>query len=288
VKMDRFGVRGLDFGASLDALGKLATASQLDPFGLMRASVPSLDQIVLSGLDIDVPDRKRQGNLDNGTRDKGSVARIQVDGSHFLLGVPTELTAVMDHLTFEVPKTSSDPETNRFIALGYPRVDVSGRFGMTWDEAAKTIRVSNGIDGVDMGSAKLDVTFGGIDRDLFSGDLAVAEAAAFGATLQSIEIQLENKGLVDRSIALDAKMSNQSVDDRKRDYIARLTQGIPTELRENRAVVAIRDAVVKFIQNPRKLRVVATSSHGISASDLITSKPSRALLDSIEVTATAE
>ncbi|MBV9634753.1 MAG: hypothetical protein JO163_12120 [Methylobacteriaceae bacterium] len=287
VGLGSFAIRGFDFKSTLATLQGLSPA---DPNAMKninpRNLIPTIDQIVFSKIDADVPDQRHQGNVDNGNRDKFSIGKIELDGSNYLLGVPTAFSAIIDNVVAELP--SSDANVKQLIALGYPKIDMSAKLAIAWNEAASELLLKEiTLKGAGMGGLTVKGTFGNVTKDLFTGDPAVAQAALLGSVIKEASLRLDNTGLFEKVFDFAAKASNKSADELRKEYITAASVGIPQALGDLPAAKAVATAVAKFIAQPKSLEIVAKSAEGLGAADLQLLGNPAALMSKITVTATA-
>jgi hypothetical protein len=232
-----------------------------------RTLIPTIDQILFSNIDADVPDPRHQGNAAGGARDVFKIGKIEFDGSNYLLGLPTSITAIVDDVIADLP--TNDPNLKQFAALGYPKVDISSKFDMAWNEAANEIALKEfSIKGADMGSIVFGGIIGNVTKDVFVGDPAVMQAAALAAVVKGVKLRVEDFGLFDKALAFAAQQAGKSPEELRHDYIAAAAVGIPQLMGDVPAAKTIANAVAKFIAQPKSLEIAAQAPDGLGAADL--------------------
>ena len=281
-KLGQFALRGLGFKSALDALdAALAQGPSgfetLDPKGM----IPTLDQVVLSGMDFDVPDEKQKTP---GSRIKFSLGKVEYTGSNFINGLPSTAGLAMEKLFMDLT-ASKDPQFNDLKAAGFKSLDLSTRLDIGWIEAAKTlgVRYSGGLAG--MGGLAFKGSLGNVTKDVFSLDEGLTMAAALGAVLMDAEVRLDNAGLFERALEIEAKKEKKSVDQLRKDWISAAAVGIPALLDNSPAAKTIANAVAKFVAQPKNLRIGGKSAQGLGVADLALIGAPADLLKKISVSA---
>jgi hypothetical protein len=257
-----------------------------------RAFIPALGTITLSGIDIDAPDPSAKGKSDRpAQRMKVRLRHSEIKAANQLNGIPTSLRFGVEGLGFDIPADTKESGLKSVLALGYKAVDLSWGFNAAWKEASKEIEINNlNIGGVDMGRFDARATLGNATKELFSPDIAMQQIAALSTTAKALTISLDNKGLVERLLAQQAKQSGKTADDLRREYSAMATLMIPTMLGPSSGAKEIGVAIAQFIAKPNRLMISAKTKDaaGLGAADLATIGAPAALLEKLDVTAKAE
>ena len=136
-------------------------------------------------------------------------------------------------------------------------------------------------------SFKLTGVIGNVPRDLFAGNMAQAQAAAFGAQVKGAEIDVRNSGVVEMGLAMQAKQSGQTPQAVQQMLVAGAAMGIPAMLGGGAAAKEIASAVAKFAADPKRLRINATAPNGLGAADFMLLSNPAALLEKLSVSASA-
>jgi hypothetical protein len=98
----------------------------------------------------------------------------------------------------------------RFRELGFDDVDLSFELTASWDEALRTIKIGRlSIGGVDIGSVNADAVLGNVTGALFSNDRVEQMAAMLVATLDQINVDVEDGGIGQRFDQLAAKQGKE-------------------------------------------------------------------------------
>ncbi len=204
-------------------------------------------------------------------------------------GIPSDLRIAIEDLATPIP--ANDPSSKPLTDLGYRNVTVSSRVDLGWSRERNEITVRDAsFDGLDMLKFALSGTIGNATRDLFSGDTALAQVAALGATVRSLDMRLQNLGLFDRLLTQEARKAKTDTESLRREWGSIAAIALPSILGDSDAAKTITAAVARFVARPRTLAVSATArgSSGIGLADMIAVSDPKALLDKIDVKANAE
>ena len=290
-------IEAIDFaGFSMtDALKGLAErpADKLDPADL-RKLVPLIGTIRFTGLDVDA----KYGDLANGSSKAAGpdtirfgIRGIEMTADKPIDGVPTNLRLAVENVTFAVPSNAQDDGLKTLAALGYGTLDLSLVTAASWNEAGSELVVREvSVRGTDMGSAVLRGVLADVGRDVFNPDGAVAAAALVGARARNLHLTIENKGLFERVIAAEARKGKKSPEELRREYGMAAAVAVPAMLGNAPAAKTLGQAVARFIAKPGRLTISMTAKDpaGLGIADLAATAEPAAILDKLEITATAE
>jgi hypothetical protein len=263
-------------GINLAELGKLITRKTDDP----PPPAPVVNQFLLESLHVDAVDRSsadahlnfRLAKCDiNSTGDSGST-RFALALDHFTAGLADlNLTNVAE-----------------IVALGYRDFDFSSRVEINFDREKQQLGIEDlSVTGKDMGVVKLSGDFSQVSNDVFSADTTVAEAAMLAALINRVEIRVENAGLFERIVAAAAKRDGKSPDEIRRSFVEAVSVGVPAMLENGPGAKLIGAALAKFVAAPKNIHIVARSSNGLGASDFAAAKQPGALMERLQIEATA-
>lgn len=288
-KLARFGLRGLDlaraFAAMADALRRGDTEfKNTNP----RLLIPTLAQFQIAGLDLDVPDKLGQGNSEDGKRVLFSLGNFEINAGGYIDGIPSALTASLSHLLFPVPSRPADPRLEGLAAMGITKIDLSHGMDILWSEASREIGIREySIDLGGLGSARLSGIIGNVPKDLFSSNMALVQAAAFGALIQSADLKIINLGIFEKALAMQAGQTSQTPAQLQQTLVAGAAMGVTAMLGGGTAARDLGNALAKFAAEPKNLRITARAKAGLGASDLMLLSNPAALLEKLEVSAAA-
>lgn len=255
-----------------------------------RRFIPKLGTVRMNGVQMSVPQ--------DGKRGRPAGAPIQVGLGSFELkageqvdGIPTEMALSLDKITFPIVESADNPAARDLLAMGYRTIDLSAKLDLAWQEASKEFAIRTlSLSGV--GMARLDATgmLGNIGKEVFSGDVALAQVALLGATAKTLEVKLQNLGLAEKLIENEAKKSKRKVEDVRREYGMMASLGLAAILGPSDGAKALANAVARFVARPGTLTVKATSKTpaGLGLADVITLGDPTEIFGKIDVQATAE
>eukprot|EP01037_Dinobryon_pediforme_P006364 gene6364-6431_t len=287
VSIGSFGLKGLILSPFFTAMAE-ASKSDFKDFN-PRASLPTLAQFSINKIDFDVPDDKKQGNAANGARIKGALGKFEVNQSNVINGIPSTISTVIEHIIVDVPKDSKDENMKQLMALGISKLDLSAKLDLAYADATQDITVKElSASGADIGKLTISGKIGNVSKDIFNTNTNLATAAALAAVVKSLDVKLENAGLLDKIIAEQAKAQGKSADDFKKEMIGMAAIGIPAVLGgDGAAGKVIAAAVSKFVADPKNLHLAATSKDGLGAGDIGLINNPADLLKKVDVTAGA-
>jgi hypothetical protein len=255
----------------------------------LRKLVPTIGTMRLSGLDFDVPNEASKAvkpeNIRFGIKD------IEVTADKPVNGIPTNLRLAVENVTFAVPPNSQEEGFKDLAAMGYGKLDLSMVTAASWNEPGNELVVREvSVRGADMGSAVLRGVLANVGRDVFNPDSAVAAIALMGATAKNLHLTIENKGLFERVIAQEGKKQKKSPEDLRREYGMAAAVAVPAMLGSSSQAKAVGQAVARFVAKPGRLTISATTKDpaGLGIADFVATPEPAALLDKLDITATAE
>jgi hypothetical protein len=255
----------------------------------LRRLIPTIGTIRISGLDFDVPNEASKDPTPENI--KFSLADLEVTADKPLNGIPTNLRLGVQGFRMAIPPDTKEDGLQEIAALGYRNLDLSWLTAASWNEAGNELVVKEmSISGAQMGSASLRGAFGGVTKDVFNLDNAVALVALFGATVKNAQLTIENGGLFEKLLEQEARKKKKSVDDLRKEFGVAAAIGVPVMLGNSANAKAIGQAVARFVAKPGKLTISARTKDpaGLGVADLGAIAQPGAILEKLEVTATAE
>lgn len=264
--------------------------SGIDP-GDYRKLVPAIGTIRMSGLDFDVPAEPKGPGRPKGPPMRVGLRSLELAAERPVNGIPTNLRLSLDNLAFPIAADSQEDVTRELADMGYRAVDLSTRLAAVWTESAGELALREfSLRGADMGSLAVRGTFGNVGRDLFDPDSAIAGVALVGATLKSVEINVENGGLAEKYLRQQAALQKRPGEDLRREYGMTAAVGIPALLGNSAQAKALGSAVARFIAKPNRLAITARArdGNGLGAADMALLGDPNALMGKIDLSAKAE
>jgi hypothetical protein len=281
---------GFSFRDTLQGLKSLGDKpfDKMDPADLRRL-VPTLGTMRFSGLDFDMPNETSSAPKPENIRFK--VKDIELTADKPVNGIPTNLRMAVEGLAFVVPANSEEDGLKDLAAMGYRTLELSFATAASWNEPGNELVVREvSVRGADMGSLLLRGVLANVGRDVFNPDSAIAMTALVGATARNLDLTVENKGLFERLVAQEARKQKKSPEDLRREYGIAAAIAIPSMLGSSATAKAVGQAVARFVAKPGRLNISARTKDpaGLGIADFTTFPEPAAILDKLEVTATAE
>ena len=290
VKIAAVSLTGFSIAPTLEGLKGLQgkTPDQFDQ-ATIRSLIPTLGTLRISGMDLDVLDDKATG--DKPERVRFTIRDYAVTADKPVNGIPTNIRVEQSNVAFKLPQNSDEPLVKEIAGLGYTTVDASSLIAATWNEAANEIALKEAsVQALDMGRVSLTGLIGNATRDLFSSDNGTALAAAVGAKAKSVDLVIEDKGLLSRYLAKAAKEQKTSPDSLRRIYAGAAPTVIASLIGDSEQARTLGQAVSRFIAQPGKLTINAQPKNpaGFGVMDLMLASDPRDILPKLNITAKAE
>ena len=220
-----------------------------------------------------------------------AVREVEVTADKPVNGVPTNLRFGVDGVAFTVPPGAKQDGLRELSELGYTKADVSGLIAASWNEASNELVVREvSMRGSDMGSVTLRGTLGNISKDVFSPDVTVAIVSLIGATAKTVDLAIENTGLVEKVMAQQAQQQKKSLEDLRREYGMAAAVGIPALLGNTASAKTLGQAIARFITKPGRLAITAKAkdSGGLGVADFASIGEPATILEKVDITARSE
>jgi hypothetical protein len=264
---------GKDFGADFD----------------YKKLFPILGSIVIKDVQAKIPDpasKVKVGEfkliLNYGMRGMEMTSRAQENG------IPTDVKLAIEGITAPLP---NDASTKDLIAMGYKTIDVSNRIDFGWIKDKNEITLRDlSLDAVGMLNLSIKGIIGNASKELFSGDATLAQIAALGATVKTLDLKLDNLGLLDKFLENEAKKAKKEPEALRREWGSLAALALPAIIGDTDAAKAITGAISRFVARPKTLAITATSkgASGIGLADVIAGGDPKSVLGKIDVKASAE
>jgi len=284
------GYSGFSFDGVLREIKALGDAA-VDLKSLdFRRFIPKLGTVSMSGVQMSVPQDGKRGRPVGPPLQVG-LGQFELKAGEQVNGIPTDMALTLDKITFPIVESATNPAARDLLAMGYRTIDLSAKLALAWQEPTREFAIrSLSLGGV--GMAKLDATgtLGNIGKEVFSGDLALAQVALLGATAKTVELKLQNLGLAEKLIENEARKSKRKVEDVRREYGMMASLGLAAILGPSDGAKALANAVARFVAKPGTLTVKATAKtpSGLGLADVITLGEPNEIFGKIDVEATAE
>jgi hypothetical protein len=279
VKVGAISLTGFSLTPTLNGLKALQgkPIENLDQEAL-RALVPTLGTLRLSGIDVDLPNESSEKKTE---RVNFTLKDFEVTADRPLNGLPTNIRIEQRNLVIALPSNGTDDLVKELAALGYKSLDSSFLVAATWNEAANEIALKEvSVQGQDLGSLSLTGTIGNVTKDLFNPDEATAAAALIGAKAKAADIVVEDKGLLGRYLANAAKEQKTTPEALRTIYASAAPFVVSSMMGGSEQAKTLGQAIGRFIAKPGKLTLNAQPKNpsGFGVMDaMLASDPKEAL-----------
>ncbi|WP_041778112.1 hypothetical protein [Beijerinckia indica] len=281
--LQNLGLRGVDFTTVRTLLRE---ASQNNTVIGLQAILPRVDLLELAKLDVTQFGEKVAPTAeDPAGRDPLSfqVDALRMERSQLFQGTPTKINASINQFRVDLDKNRSGLFKD-LAAFGYHGLDLSSRLAMGWSPEKQELVVDNLIDAKDMGTVTLAALLTNVSKEFFSAkDVEATRIATETARLKTAELTIDNDGIFDKFLTLQAQAQKKPLADLRRSYTSAAAVVVPILLGNGPGAKAIGAAVSKFIAEPKKLHLQATMPDGLTLKDVDLIQTPGLLLDKIEI-----
>ena len=276
---------GFSIAPMLDGLRALAEDpdADLSPDQIQRM-LPVIGTVTLNNLKAMVTPQP------GATPVEGGIGRLSFTADTPYEGIPTNLRLSIDNLAFDLPDGTGEEFIEMARGFGYERLNLSAGFAARWNQAGQEIILSDlSVSGVDIGSVSLRGTIGGVGAQAFSGDEAARIMALMGATVKNLHLMLEDRGIAEILLTLQAAEMGVSPDQARQQLGMMSQMMLPAILGGGPQAQGLAEAVSRFLENPGELEIAveAIDPAGIPLMELGTMSTPAALMQRIEIDARA-
>ncbi|MEF3366666.1 hypothetical protein V3H18_08985 [Methylocystis sp. 9N] len=251
---------------------------------LQGGAYPKFAHVEIKNVIADMPDAKASAN----SRIKFRLENASADFANFVESTPTKLSARFDKFVVDLAARGETQGTAQFLALGYRDLDLSAFAAGEWrDKSWEAALEPLSIEGADMGAARLSATLNNVSGAVFSSSPMISRAAALAVSVKSVDLMLEGGGLIERTLALEAKERKTTLDQARAEYASAAALAIAELAGGGEKAKRIAGAVSAFILKPKRLHLRLVAPKGVNALDALTKKPGD-ILEALEVEASAE
>ena len=286
-RLARFEMIGLAMEGNDKQPGKLSLASaEIENVATNATAVPSIDRIDLRDFIADIP--TDDGNK-SGERITVAVAHAGYEAPGLVIGrLPAKATLSIDHAVFDVPPDSG--AAPMLLAMGYKRLDLSSESRSRYDAAGQTLDLDRlSITGTGMGTLDIKLALGKVSEGIVSQNDAVQKAAAAAVVVKTLDLTLRNDGLIDKAIGFKAAIDGVSLDQERTNLGQIIDLGlVGFGLQGSAKAQLVVAALHKFIAAPKTLHIALSSKDGLGADAAPLIGSPQALLDALEVEASAD
>lgn len=232
-----------------------------------RKLIPTIDGLSASDVTYDVPSPEAEG-----TRNTGTFGNFDITLGNYINGIPAAISMALDGSEMPLPpELANSPVAPLLAARDITAINSDTHVKLHWDDATKTIVIDELLlDTADFGRVAITGTIGNATSDLFSDSDATALSAAMGLTVQTVTMDLEDRGFYDLMLQMTAAESGQPLST-SRTALAGMAQGMTLAVLGNDAdsLAAVAE-IGKFLsgENSRlSLTITAKDAAGISLID---------------------
>jgi hypothetical protein len=290
VKFDTVSFTGFSMQATWTELRALKgkPLDQLDAAAFRRMA-PTIGTVHFSGVDFDAPNQEAKAGGPDKIRFKLKDLEFTADKPRN--GIPTNLRVALQDFTAPIPLDSKDDTVKTLRDLGYKDLNLSFVTAASWNEAANELLIREvSVKTQEVGSVTLRGVLGNVTSDVFNPDTAMAAVALIGAVAKSVDVTVDNLGVIERYLAQEARKQKKTPEALRREYGTAAALAVPIMLGNSPQAKALGQALGRFIAKPGRLTIHATpkSPGGLGVAELMTTSEPAALFDKLNVTATAE
>jgi hypothetical protein len=281
---------GFSFAPTLSELKSFRGKSfeQVDA-ATIRRLIPTVGTLHLSVLDFDVPNEEAKGAIPDKIR--FTLKNFELTADQPRNGIPTNLRLALQNFAMPLPSGDQDETVETLKALGYKDVDLSFSVAAAWNEAKNEIAIRDvSYSAPGLGSIAVQGMIGNVSPDVFDPDTAIASVALIGAAVQSLDVTVQNDGLVDRFIARDARKQKKSPEAVRREYATAAAVAVPALLGGSAQAKALGQAVGRFVAKPGRLVVhaKAKSPSGLGLVEAMSVTEPGDVLGKVDISASVE
>ncbi len=253
-----------------------------------RKLIPAIDGLSASDVTYDVPSPEAEG-----ARNTGTFGNFDVTLGNYINGIPAAISLALDGSNIPLPPDlANGPAAPLLAARDITAIKSDTHVKLHWDDATKTIVIDDLLlDTADFGRVAITGTIGNATSDLFSDSDTTALTAAMGLTVQTVTMDLEDRGFYDLMLQMTAAESGQPLST-SRTALAGMAQGMTLAVLGNDtdSLAAVAE-IGKFLagQNSKlSLTITSKDAAGISLLDFsaLETNPA-ALAGRVSIAATA-
>ncbi|NIX77233.1 hypothetical protein [Microvirga terricola] len=288
IKIGTISLTGFSFGPTFEALKKFDAKTIKDAdAATVRSLIPTWGTMHISGVDIDV-------SADKGKKDERAKLGwkdLELTADKPVNGIPTNIRIGLQNLAMELPAKSDEEGIRDLIALGYKNLDLSLLLSALWNAETEELNIREySLSGQDMGSISMTGLLGGVTKDVFDPDTAIAAVALVGAKAKALDITVENKGLFERYLEKAAKEQKTKPETLRATYGTAAAVALPSIIGTSEQAKALSQAIARFIAKPGRLTVNAKTKDpsGLSLVDITALQEPADAFVKLNVTAKAE
>ncbi|MBV1706672.1 MAG: hypothetical protein KGQ37_05645 [Hyphomicrobiales bacterium] len=204
---------------------------------------------------------------------------------------PSGFSLGISHLKSDLDQLPATPGLTKFKTNFYSKIDLSLSNSIDWDMSKGAIELKDlTLSGAGAGAATMSFKLIDVGNTLLSTKPADIEAAMVTAKATAVHLHLDNQGVVQKILAVEAASASQTPAQYTQQLIAGAGTIIPAMLGQSAASQSIGAAIAKFLGDPKNLDISATSAEGIGAPEIMAAKMAgpAAIVAKLHITASAD
>ncbi|SHM75005.1 hypothetical protein [Roseibium suaedae] len=260
---------GFPSAAALAVLGQVdePTPSQI------RDALPTVGKMILSALEVTVPDGTADGDTGSSGEDAAAKSTIRLNLAELLQGgftdkIPTRSSFVIDGLSIPASQIT-DPGLSKILDdLGIEELEFNQSFAASWNPVTEDLSLSNlTVELRGGGKASLSLELGKIPAMIFTSP-ELAQVALAGAVIKSGRLRITGEELVSALLS-DQAQETQLTEEQLADGFAEALRGEIGPL----AGTNFGDDLIKgfrsFLTDPDELSVVLAPKTPVGVAELL-------------------
>lgn len=207
-------------------------------------------------------------NITTEENESVQIARIETEIGDMVDDLPTSMQFSISDVTLDA-STISDEDAVSFQELGYEKITLNVTGAGTWSPDTEQAELTDlTINGTDMGTLKLNMSFGGVSREVIAklDDMGENPQMAMSLT-QNVSLIGVTIDVIDGSLTnriLEQEATRSGVD--KSTYVEQQVQGLNLvlgALNNKEFQDKVSAAVSSFLNDPQSLQVVAAPANPV-------------------------
>lgn len=257
IKAGALAIQNIDFTAAI-AAGSPALSTQ---------TPPRMAHFTWAGFQATGPDQGTPKDAEGGNLWRVSLGSLEGNGS-YQGGIPLKSSIIMTDLTIAPPPASK--AGTMLQAFGYKQIVLGMTVSGSYDPSKRAYSLDEyQLKGAGVGAVGVKAALDSVGVAVFSAPPKARMAALEQGVLQTLDIQLVNKGLFEKALAWVAAKHGIPADGLRKQWAAAATLLIPVMLKGDPDSLALAQAVTNFINDPKTLDVSITAKgEGVKLADM--------------------
>ncbi|MCA0405336.1 MAG: hypothetical protein LCH39_04210 [Proteobacteria bacterium] len=201
-----------------------------------------------------------------------TLGRFALTSGGFVSVTPTRFDYLLEKLDVPLPKDSRDATAIALREMGMERINLGARVTASWNEATQGLTIKEiSTDVAQLARLAINGEIGNVPRAFFE-DPKTNWPSAMGATINSLVIDVENKGGLAKLADIAAREQKKTGEQMRKEFATIAPLLIAGVLAGHPDSGKVAQAVADFIRNLNSLhlKVTAAGPNGIVLTDLVT------------------